>query len=158
MIKMPCSSRSTLTIIRRPLGLHGIHSSTEATVTYRADWDPAAASGRRALGVFWRCPAALWGLSTPNPTHISWEILVLKNWPIFLCHVDMWWIGPMWPKCAFGNQKGLIRNKGMPFGNPPYHGKKNLQTLKSIFFYLYGSKVVFLVKNCIFGWFGLSVR
>ena len=25
--------------------------------TYRADWEPAATSRRRALGVFWRCPA-----------------------------------------------------------------------------------------------------
>ena len=50
---------------------------------YRADWEPAATSGRRALGVFWRCPAVLWGPSTPNPTQISWKPLILKNWPIF---------------------------------------------------------------------------
>ena len=24
----------------------------------------------------------------------------------------------MWPKCAFGDQRCLIRNKDMPFGNP----------------------------------------
>ena len=29
----------------------------------------------------------------------------------------MWWIGPMWPKCAFGDQKGLIWKEAMPFGN-----------------------------------------
>ena len=38
----------------------------------------------------------------------------------FLSHVDtvsVWWVevGPMWPKCAFGDQKGLIRKKVMPF-------------------------------------------
>ena len=32
---------------------------------YRVDWEPEAASRRRALGVFWRCPATLWGPSTP---------------------------------------------------------------------------------------------
>ena len=26
----------------------------------------------------------------------------------------------MWPKCAIGDQKGIIWNKDMPFGNPPY--------------------------------------
>ena len=106
-------------------------------VSYRADWEPAATSGRRALGVFWRCPAVLWGPSTPNPTQVSWETLILKNWPIFLRHVDMWWFCPMWPKCAFGDQKGLIRIKDMPFGNPPYHRTKVADCEKSRFhFYL----------------------
>ena len=30
----------------------------------------------------------------------------------------------MWPKCAFGDQKGLIWNKDLPFGNFPYHRTK----------------------------------
>ena len=51
--------------------------------SYRADWEPAATSGRRVLGVFWRCPAVLWGPSAPNPTQVSWKTLILKNWPIF---------------------------------------------------------------------------
>merc|ERR1712185_268132 len=80
------------------------------TYTYRADWEPAATSGRRALGVFWRCPAVLWGPSTPNPTQVSWKTLILKNWPIF--PICMWkWggsapsgqarvSGPNWPQCA----------------------------------------------------------
>ena len=51
--------------------------------TYRADWEQAATSGRRALGVFWRYPAVLWGPSTPNPTQGSWKTLILKKWPIF---------------------------------------------------------------------------
>ena len=54
-------------------------------LTYRADWEPEAASGRRALGVFWGCPAALLGPSTPNPTQVSWKTLALKNWLIFSC-------------------------------------------------------------------------
>ena len=36
----------------------------------------------------------------------------------FLRHGDMWWFCPTWPKCAFGDQKGLIRNKDVPFGIP----------------------------------------
>ena len=47
--------------------------------TYRADWELAATSRRRALGVFWRCPAVLWGLSAPSPTQVSWKTLILKN-------------------------------------------------------------------------------
>ena len=50
----------------------------------------------------------------------------------------------MWPKCAFGDQKGLIRNKDMPFGNSPHHGTKNCGLLKNVvFFYFFafnGSK------------------
>ena len=77
----------------------------------RVDWQPEATSGRRALVVFWRCPVVLWGPSTPNPTQVSWETLVLKTGRFLLCQVDMWWIGTMWPKCAFGDQKGLIQKK-----------------------------------------------
>ena len=50
---------------------------------YRADWEPATTSERRALSVFWRYSADLWGPSTPNPTQVSWKTLILKNWPIF---------------------------------------------------------------------------
>ena len=41
--------------------------------SHRADWGPAALSGRctgGVLGVFWRCPAGLWGPSTINPARI----------------------------------------------------------------------------------------
>ena len=34
----------------------------------RADWGPAAPSGRRVLRVSWGCPAVLWGPSTSNST------------------------------------------------------------------------------------------
>ena len=58
----------------------------------------------------------------------------------------------MWPKCAFGDQKGLIRIKDMPFGNPPHHETKNCGLLKiSIYFCIFlpfmGQKVVFWVKK-----------
>jgi hypothetical protein len=41
------------------------------------------------------------------------------------------------------DQKCLIRNKDMPFGNPPHHGTKNRRLLKNIdflFFAFHGSK------------------
>ena len=43
----------------------------EIAASYKADWEPEAASGRRALEVFWRCPAALWGPSTANSSQVS---------------------------------------------------------------------------------------
>ena len=117
----------------------GLFVAKTLLAPYRADWEPEAPSGRRALSVFWRCSAVLWGSSTLNPTQISWKTLILKNWPIFLRHVDMWWFCPMWPKCAFGDQKCLIRNKDMPFGNPSHHGTKNsMRTFrKNRFFYFF---------------------
>ena len=65
----------------------------------------------------------------------------------------------MWPKCAFGDQKGLIRNKDVPFGNPPHHGTRNCGTLKQyhffFFFTLYGSKSSVLgQKNGVLECFG----
>ena len=69
----------------------------------------------------------------------------------------------MWPKCAFGDQKGLIRSKDMPFGIPPYHGTKNCRVLKISIFYLFlpfvGQKVVFWVKKWCFWvfWTGCEV-
>ena len=61
----------------------------------------------------------------------------------------MWWFCLMWPKCTFGDQKCLIRNKA--FGDPPHHGTKNCGLLKNIivllFLPLMGQKVVFWVKK-----------
>ena len=68
----------------------------------------------------------------------------------------------MWPKYAFGDQKCLIRNKDMPFGNPPHHGTKIADCLKIVFFIFWpfmGQKVVFGVqKNGGFECFGPGVR
>ena len=55
----------------RITSIHGVRMAWRATCAYRADWEPEAASGRRALGVSWGCSAALWGPSTPNPTRVS---------------------------------------------------------------------------------------
>ena len=60
------------------------------------------------------------------------------------CCMLLWWFGPMWPKYAFGDQKCLIRNQDMPFGNPPHHGTKTCGLLKKYRFFnflaFYGSK------------------
>ena len=80
---------------------------------YRADWEPAATSGKCMAGVpgvFWRSPVVLWGPTTHNPALVLRNPLILKNWPIFpMC---MWkWGGsapsgqarvsrPNWPQCA----------------------------------------------------------
>ena len=60
----------------------------------------------------------------------------------------MWWIGPMWPKCAFGDQKGLIWKEDMPFGNLPYHRTKIADLKKSVFLPYMGQNVV---KTWYFG-------
>ena len=66
----------------------------------------------------------------------------------------------MWPKCAFDDQKGLIWNKDMPSGNPPYHGTKKcgLQKYQFLFLKIFGSKVVFWVKNGVLSVSGPGVH
>ena len=54
--------------------------------SYRADWEPAATSGKCMAGVpgvFWRSPAVLQGPSTHNPTLVLRKTHTLKNWPIY---------------------------------------------------------------------------
>ena len=80
---------------------------------YRADWEPAATSGKCMAGVpgvFWRCSAVLWGPSIHNPTRVAGKTHTSKNWPIF--PICMWKrVGsapsgqarvsrPNWPQCA----------------------------------------------------------
>ena len=80
-------------------------------VTYRADWEPEAPSGKCMAGVpgvFWRCPAVLQGPSTHNSTWVPGKPHTSKNWPVF--PICMWtWGGsapsgqarvsrPNWPE------------------------------------------------------------
>ena len=72
-----------------------------------------------------------------------------------LRHVDMWRIGPMWPKCAFGDQKGLIKKKRHAIWQSPSSWDKKLRTLKNrfLFFTLHGSKSGILGQKRCFGVF-----
>ena len=58
-----------------------------------------------ALGV----PSGLVGTIYTQSNSSFMENLILADFSSV--HVNMWWIGPMWPKCAFGDQKGLIWKK-----------------------------------------------
>jgi hypothetical protein len=80
---------------------------------YRADWEPAATSGKCMAGVpgaLWRLLAVLQGPSTHNPAWIAGKPLILKNWPIFPIYMWKWAESapsgparvarPNWPQCA----------------------------------------------------------
>ena len=70
-------------------------------------------------------------------------------------HVDMWWIGPIWPKHAFGDQKGLIRKKDMPFGDSPDHAKMfaNFSKNRFIIFSFLSEEAGFGSKSGVLGCF-----
>ena len=77
----------------------------------------------------------------------------------------MWICGgfaPRGPSALLATKKSLIRNKDMPFGNPPHHGTKKCGLLKNIdflFFAFHRSKSGVLgQKNGGFECFGPGVR
>ena len=105
---------------------------------YRADWEPAAASGKCMAGVpgvFWRCPAVLWGPSTPNPTWVQGKPILRKigRFSLYACGngVDL----PHVAKHAFGDQMGPNMQKAMPFGSPPHQGLKNCGLSQKFLFF-----------------------
>ena len=112
--------------------------------TYSAGWE--LAGGGRVLG----CSG---GAQRP-----CGDPYFEKMGPFFLRHVDMWWIGPMWPKCAFGDQKGLIWKKKHAIWESPLSWDQKLRTVKKNRFYLiafYGPKSGILgQKTVFFGCFG----
>ena len=122
-------------------------TSTTAAAIFAIRWHEGGGTGRigsrqqLAGGVSWGCSG---GVQRPCGDHLHQiqlrfhgKSFISKIGRFFLRHVDMWWFCPMWPKCAFGDQKGLIRNKDVPFGNPPHHGTRNCGLLPNIdFFYL----------------------
>ena len=68
----------------------------------------------------------------------------------------MWICGgfaPCGPSALLATKKSLIRNKDMPFGNPPYHRTKTAKkNIKSIYIYILpfmGQKVVFWGQNTV---------
>ena len=119
---------------------------------YRADWEPAAASGRRVLGVSWGCPAALWGPSTPNSTRVSWKTLILKNWPIFpvSCGYVVDW--PHVAQVRFWRPKRPHSEKRHAVWQSPSSWDKNCGLFKNIdfIFYFYGSKSGVLGQKTVF--------
>ena len=64
-------------------------SISDHRLAYRADWEPAAPSGKCMAGVpgvLWSSPAVSWGPPTLNPTLVARKTRTSKNWPIFpLC-------------------------------------------------------------------------
>ena len=65
----------------------------------------------------------------------------------------MWWFCPMWPKCAFGDQKGLIWKKRHAIWQSPLSWKEKLRTFKNSIFTFYGSKSGILGQKRCFGVF-----
>ena len=106
------------------------------------------------------------GTSTTKTSSLLGDWAALLETPDFEkladCSCVMWICGGLPPcgprraKCALADQKGLIRKKDMPFGNPPYHGTKKLRTFKrgiDCFLPSMGQKVAFWVKKRCFGVF-----
>ena len=124
---------------------------------YRADWEPAAASGRRVLGV----SSGLVGtIYTQSNSGVMENPYFEKLADFSHVHVDMWWFCPMWPKCAFGDQKGLTRKKTAVWQSPS-SSDKNCELFKktSIFFNPFKSKRgCFGSKNGALGCLGPGVR
>ena len=129
---------------------------------YRADWEPAASSGRRVLGVFWRCPAVLWGPSTPNPTQVSWKTLILKNWPIFPASCGYVVVLPHVAQVRFWRPKRPHSEERHAIRQSPASWDKELRTFRKyqfLFFYLlWVKKWCFGSKNGGFECFGPGVR
>ena len=85
-----------------------------------------------------------------------------KDGQFFQCHVDMWWVSPMWPKCAFRDQKGLIWKRYATW-HPPDHRTKIANFSKKYHFHfilLYWSKGAgyFGSENGVLGCFGPAGR
>ena len=133
-----------------------------SSLACRADWESAAPSRRRTLGVSWGCPAAVWGPPTPNPTQISWKPLILENWSIFpvLCeYVDWPYVAQVrfWrPKRPHLKKRLAIWQSSLSWDNKSWTFQKNTCI---ILFTFYRSKSGTLVQKTVFwGCFGPSVR
>ena len=66
-------------------------------------------------------------------------------------HVDMWWIGPIWPKCAFGRQKASFGMKTCRFKLDILLINKKLGISNFAFFTCMGQKVFFWSKTVFLG-------
>ena len=106
-----------------------------------------------ALGVSLGCRGVLWGLSTPNPTQVSWKPLMLNSrFSLCACGyvVD-------WPNVACGPDALLVTIRasfgktGMLLGTLPDHGKRICGLLKIVFYPLWGKKSGAWGKKQCFG-------
>ena len=86
-------------------------------------------------GVFWRCPAVLWGPSTHNPTWVQGKPILRKIGRFSLCACGNGVNLPHVAKHAFGDQMGPNVQKPMPFGSPPHQGLKNCGLSQKIFLF-----------------------
>ena len=72
--------------------------------------------------MFWRCPAGLWGPSTPSPTWVAGQSPHFVKLAGFLnMYMEMGWICPMWPSMPSATN-GHRCAQSMPFGSPPHQG------------------------------------
>ena len=107
---------------------------------YRADWEPAATSGKSMAGVpgaLWRLLAVLQGPSTHNPTWVAGKTLILKNWPISpMC---MW----KWGGSAPCGQARVSRPNGPQCAKPhavwqsPLSRTQKLRTFSKKYFVIF---------------------
>ena len=105
---------------------------------YRADWEPTAASGRRALRVSWGFSAGLWGPSTLSSTQVSWETLILKNWTVF--PVCMWIcnrLAPCDPSALLADKTASFRKKTCRLALPLIMRQKIVDLSKTLIFFTY---------------------
>ena len=134
--------------------------SARAFRRYRAGWEPAAPSGRRVLRVSWVSSGLVGTIYTQSNLGFMKPPYFEKLADFSYVHVIMWWIGPMWPKCAFGDQKGLIRKNRHAVWHSPLIMQNVCGLLKqSIFFlFLQVKRRCFRSKSGVSGCFGPNAR
>ena len=71
------------------------------------------------------------------------ETPCFSNGRFSLRHADRWWIGPMWPKYAFGDQKGLLCFVLLPISMTPTLHTPQLHQITH-FFGLHQSSMFFV--------------
>ena len=131
-------------------GSGGESGGHKASSICRADWEPAAASGRRVLGMSWGCPAVLWGTIYTESNPGFMENPDFEKLAYFSCvHVDMWWIGPCGPSALLERSHVVWQS--------PSSWDKNCRLFKNVNFDLIllfmGQKGVLWVKKRCFGVF-----
>ena len=84
---------------------------------YRADWEPATTSGRRALSVFWRYSAVLWGTIYTESDSDFMETPYFEKLADLSC---VMWICGGFASCG---PSALLATKNASFGIQTYHSE-----------------------------------